>query len=257
MFGFLVVVLLLGQTVPVLGQSGNTDHVVINEVDINPPGDDSKLVSEWIELYNPTNQTVDLGGWSIGATTGLKTTYKVAEGTKLKSGGFITFAFGPLWFPDTSSLIQLKNKNATVVDQTHTLRDLENGLKSWQRIMNGLDTDSSADWAFRISNAGSSNGKTTSSTTSESLSVKVSTDKLIYIFGDLVKIGGEVSKRVTVPHQGYTAQQIHLTITGPEGFEKTFSLFPDRMNMFKTEMKTDKVLRIPEGDYKAVVEYGG
>lgn len=257
MFGFLVVVLLLGQTVPVLGQSTNTDHVVINEVDINPPGDDSKLISEWIELYNPTNQTVDLGGWSIGATTGLKTTYKVAEGTKLKSGGFVTFAYGPLWFPDTSSLIQLKNKNATVIDQTHTLRDLENGLKSWQRITDGLDTDSFADWAFRTSNVGSSNGKTTFATTGESLSVKVSTDKLIYIFGDLVKISGEVSKRVTMPHQGYTPQSIHLTITGPEGFEKSFSLFPDRMNMFKTEMKTDKVLRIPEGDYKAVVEYGG
>ncbi len=257
MFGFLVVILLLGQTLPVMGQSSNTvDHVVINEVDINPSGDDSKLVSEWIELYNPASQTVDLGGWSIGATTGLKTTYKIAEGTKLKSGGFITFAFGPLWFPDISSLIQLKNKNATIIDETPALRDTENGLKSWQRSIDGLDTDSSNDWTFRTSNAGSSNGKATSSSTSESLSVKISTDKLNYVFGDVVKISGEVSKRVNVSYQSYTGQPIYLTITGPDNFGKTLSLFPDRNNVFKTEMKTDKALKIPEGDYKVVVGYG-
>ena len=84
MFGFLVMILLLGQVSPVIGQSSKTaDHVVINEVDINPPGDDSKLISEWVELYNPTDQTVDLGGWLVGATSGTKTTYKIAEGTKL------------------------------------------------------------------------------------------------------------------------------------------------------------------------------
>lgn len=257
MFGFLVVILLLGQAFPVMGQSSNiADHVVINEVDINPLGDDSKIVSEWVELYNPTNQTIDLGGWSIGATTGLRTAYKVNEGTKLASGDFITFSHGPLWFPDTS-IIQLKNKNATVVDETPTLRDIDNNLKSWQRTIDGLDTDSSNDWAFRTSNAGSSNGKATSSTTGESLSIKISTDKLIYVFGDVVKISGDVSKIVAMPHQTYTGQSIHLTLTGPEDFKKTLSLFPDRMNMFKTEMKTDKVLKIPEGDYKAVVEYGG
>jgi len=258
MFGFLVVILLLVQAAPAMAQSSHsTDHIVINEVDINPPGDDSKLISEWVELYNPTNKTIDLGGWSIAATTGPKTTYKIAEGTKLKSGGFITYAHGPLWFPDLSSSVQLKNKNATVIDSTPILRDIENSLKSWQRITDGLDTDSSTDWIFRTSNAGSSNGKASSTTGTESLSVKISTDKVIYIFGDVIKISGQVSKKVTIPHRLYTPESIHLTITGPEDFEKTFSLFPDRMNMFKSEMKTDKVLRIPEGDYKAVVEYGG
>ena len=250
--------LLLGQVAPVMGQSNNTvDHVVINEIDINPPGDDSKRVFEWIELYNPTNATVDVGGWSIGATTGIKTTYKIAEGTKLKSGGFDIFAYGPLWFPDTSSVIQLKNKDGTIIDATPPLRDIEDGLKSWQRATDGLDTDSSTDWVFRTSNAGSSNGKSTFSTSSEFLSIRVSTDKTLYISGDIVKISGEVSKRVTLPDQKYTVQQIHLKIIGPENFKKSISLFPDRMNMFKTEMKTDTVLKVPQGNYKAIVEYAG
>ncbi len=258
MFGFLVMILLLGQVAPVMGQSSNTeDHVVINEIDLNPPGDDSKRVFEWIELYNPTNTTVDLGGWSIGATTGIKTTYKIAEGTKLKSGGFTIFAYGPLWFPDTSSVIQLKNKDGTIIDATPTLRDIENGLKSWQRAADGLDTNSSTDWLFRTSNAGSSNGKTGFTATNGFLSIKVSTDKTTYISGDVVKISGEVSKRVTLPDQKYIFQQIHLKITGPENFKKSISLFPDRLNMFKTEMKTDKVLNVPEGNYKVIAEYAG
>lgn len=257
MFGLLVIILLLGLVSPVMGQSSNTaDHVVINEVDINPPGDDSKLVSEWVELYNPTNSAVDIGGWSVGATTGTKASYKIAEGTQLKRGGFAIFAYGPLWFPDTSSLVQLKTENSTIVDATPILRDIENGLKSWQRNTDGLDTDSSTDWVFRTSNAGSSNGKLSVTAANDFLSIQLSTDKTVYAFGDVVKISGEVSKKVTLTNQ-YTTPQVHLTIQGPENFKKSFSLFPDRLNMFYTEMKTDQVLKVPGGDYKAVVEYGG
>jgi len=48
------------------------DYVVINEIDTNPPGDDSKTISEWVEIFNPTNEEVDIGGWQIASTTILK-----------------------------------------------------------------------------------------------------------------------------------------------------------------------------------------
>ena len=64
------VLLLAGILAPAYAAS--TDHVVINEVDINPPGDDSKSISEWVEIYNPTDSDVDLGGWNIASTTILK-----------------------------------------------------------------------------------------------------------------------------------------------------------------------------------------
>ncbi len=41
--------LIAGIIVPAYAQTGS-DNVVINEVDINPPGDDSKSISEWVEL---------------------------------------------------------------------------------------------------------------------------------------------------------------------------------------------------------------
>ena len=99
MFGFLAVMLLLIQVYPVLGQTSSiSDHVVINEIETNPPGDDSKLVAEWVELYNPTQNTVDTSGWTIGATTGIKSILKIPDGTKIPSGGFLVYTSGPYGF---------------------------------------------------------------------------------------------------------------------------------------------------------------
>ena len=50
------ILLFAGILAPAYAQTA--DNVVINEVDINPPGDDSASISEWIELYNPTDSDV-------------------------------------------------------------------------------------------------------------------------------------------------------------------------------------------------------
>ena len=66
------ILLFAGILVPAYAQT--SDNVVINEVDINPPGDDSASISEWVELYNPTASEIDIGGWQIASTTILKKT---------------------------------------------------------------------------------------------------------------------------------------------------------------------------------------
>ena len=63
--------LLVGIIAPAYAQT-SSDNVVINEVDINPLGDDSASVSEWVELYNPTDSEIDLSGWKIASTTVLQ-----------------------------------------------------------------------------------------------------------------------------------------------------------------------------------------
>ena len=63
---------------------------MINEVDLNPPGDDSKTISEWVELYNPTDSDVDISGWKIASTTVLKKTMTVSPGTTIKPGQYLT-----------------------------------------------------------------------------------------------------------------------------------------------------------------------
>jgi len=65
------IVLLVGIMVPAYAQT-NFDNVVINEVDTNPFGDDAATITEWVELYNPTDSDIDLGGWEIASTTILK-----------------------------------------------------------------------------------------------------------------------------------------------------------------------------------------
>src|SRR5437867_8345943 len=118
---FLVLVL-IGQSYTVMGQTASVaDHVVINEVETNASGDDSKLIIQWVELYNPTSSPITIGGWSIGATTGLRHYYTIPSDTIIQSQQLLVYPYGPLWFPYTGAIIQLKDSNATVVDETPPL----------------------------------------------------------------------------------------------------------------------------------------
>ena len=82
--------------------AASTDHVVINEVDINPPGDDSATISEWVELYNPTDSDIDMSGWSVASTTILKKTMTISSGTIIEPGQFLTYSYDTVWFTDVN-----------------------------------------------------------------------------------------------------------------------------------------------------------
>ena len=93
-----------------------TDHVVINEVDTNPFGDDSKLIAEWVELYNPTDFDVDLSGWEIASTTVMKKTFTIPESTIISSGQILTFTNEKIWFTDASESVELRNFDGDLID---------------------------------------------------------------------------------------------------------------------------------------------
>ena len=124
----LSVILIAGISAPAYAQT-ISDHVVINEVDTNPSGDDSQYVSEWVELYNPTDDDVDLSGWQIASTTVLKKTLTIPDGTIIDSGDFLTFVNEKLWFTDTAESIELKNTDGLVIDKTREIYDLDNDSK--------------------------------------------------------------------------------------------------------------------------------
>lgn len=88
------------------GAEDLANHVVINEVDTNPAGDDSKTISEWVELYNPTDETVDVGGWKIASTTVTKKTLTLPFGTMIKPGQFLVYSYQSMWFTDVSEKVQ-------------------------------------------------------------------------------------------------------------------------------------------------------
>lgn len=232
------------------------DHVVINEVDINPPGDDSTSISEWIELYNPTDSDVDLGGWSVASTTILKKTMIIPSGTVIKSGQFLTYSYQNVWFTDVNESVELRDENNLVIDKTPTITDLQNNFVSWQRLYDGFDSDDSADWKFVTSTAGSSNGKLIETQESESVSITVNSDKPSYLFGNVAVISGSVSEEVYAVKPFFKPEQIIVTITGPN-FNKILTMYPDLNLNYETTLSLHQVLGVNEGNYDVSVSYAG
>ena len=58
LFGLMAILLLGGTITPALSQS-SPDSIVINEVEINPTNG-----AEYVELYNPTSQPIDISDGS-------------------------------------------------------------------------------------------------------------------------------------------------------------------------------------------------
>ena len=244
----LSLVLIVGISAPAYAQT-ITDHVVINEVDTNPPGDDSKSISEWVELYNPTNDDVDLSGWSIASTTVLKKTLTIPDGTIISSGDFLIFVNEKVWFTDTAELIELRNSDDLLIDKTREVFDLENDSKSWQRTYDGF-----SDWEFSPSSAGSSNGKLIESVDLLSVVLTLSSDKTSYGFDDTAIIQGTVSEKIFVEKPYFQPEPILITISGPN-FDHSVSLYPDYNLNYETSLKLSQVLGVGEGTYDVSVTY--
>jgi beta-lactamase superfamily II metal-dependent hydrolase len=69
-------------------QSAAGTSVVFSEIFYDTPGDENK--EEWIELYNNTSETVDLGGWTIVDNNGTGWTYTFPAGTTIQAGTYLT-----------------------------------------------------------------------------------------------------------------------------------------------------------------------
>jgi len=239
------------------GQSADIANlVVINEVDINPPGDDSKSISEWVEIFNPTNEEVYIGGWKIASTTVLKKTLTIPVGTSIKPGQFLTYSYQSSWFTDVAEQIELRDETGTIIDETPIINDLNNDFSSWQRVYDGFDTNSSDDWTFEKSSAGSTNGKLVIEEVVKGVLVTVSTEKSIYIFGETATISGTVSKQVFVEKPSFGQATIDVIISGPN-YYNTLTIYPDLNLEFETSLKLQKVLGIYDGVYDVNVSYAG
>ena len=247
--------LLAGIIVPAYAQT-DSDNVVINEVDINPLGNDASSVSEWVELYNPTDSDIDIGNWKIASTTVLKKTMTIPTGTILEPGKFLTYSYQTVWFTDSNESVELRDENGIVIDKTPALTDIQNDFTSWQRIYDGYDMNSFDDWKFVTSTAGSSNGKLIETQESEEIIVTVSSEKPSYLFGDVAVIQGSVSKKVFIIQPFFQPELITMTITGPS-FYKTITLFPDLDLNYETTLSLHQVLGINEGIYDVSVNYAG
>jgi uncharacterized repeat protein (TIGR01451 family) len=131
-------------------------HIVINEMDQNPAGTDSK--KEWIELYNPSSESIDIGRWRLSNSYSAKTV-SIPEGTVIQPGGYqlLNWTNGTL-INSAPVSISLLDASGRVVDRTIAAKDSKNNKLCWARYANGKDLDRDDDWVFQESTPGSSNG---------------------------------------------------------------------------------------------------
>ena len=268
LFGVMTIMLLSGTITPAISQSASESQIVINEIEINPKGSDagigtsgsgisSKSVEgtsgsqEYVELYNPTNNEVDLSGWSLTPTATWKS-YQIPDNTFISPKSFLAFTHVNFWFKDFGDSVSLYDNSGNLIDETPLLVDKNDDSSSWQRLTDGLDTDSSSDWELVRMTPKSSNGSITE-TQETTFSFFATIDNNAYTFGDTVNISGTLSD--TLLTKNSTPEIIKIKIQGPS-YYKNLALFPDRDLNFSTSLKLQQALGFKEGNYSVIVSYG-
>lgn len=72
------------------GSSSPQINVVFSEIYYDTPGTETN--EEWIELYNNSTVSVNLGGWTITDNNGTGSTYTIPSGTTIAAGAHLTIA---------------------------------------------------------------------------------------------------------------------------------------------------------------------
>ena len=128
--------------------SGQPGHVVINEVEHNPPGNDAG--NEWVELYNPTGSEVSLGGWTLSTTAGKPTVLTLSG--MIPPGGYLIVVYGAQWLENSNERVVLEDSGGTGIDSTPIQSDADDDGRCWGRYPNGEST-----WSFRQNTKGAPN----------------------------------------------------------------------------------------------------
>jgi len=135
--------------------AGPAASVVINEMELNPPEGEV----DWIEIYNPDNQSVDISSWTAEITDGSWTGRfeAVAPGTILLPGGFYVFNGQETWDHDDGGYAVLYSASGEILDRTANRNDgLDNDF-TFGRHPDGYDTNTDGDWGLGSATKGVSN----------------------------------------------------------------------------------------------------
>lgn len=168
-----------------------TGHVVVNEVyyDVGA-AKGAENTNEWVELYNPTDGSIDISGWSICDNTSCSV---IPASTPVPNHGFAiitpnasTWGFWTVpaeaiqivlgtsignGLNNTNDRVILRDTGLTTVDQMSygtdtTVFDLPYVREGWSlaRLLKGFDDDSASNfWANKSPNPGTNPDKTDSS----------------------------------------------------------------------------------------------
>ncbi len=255
-FGIFALILLGGFSHFASAQTyDEADHVVINEVEINPGGVNFVPGSEWVELYNPTDEEQFIGSWQIASTTVLQKKLTLPLGTTIKPGQHLLFPGPQAWFTNVGERIELRSLDGTVIDGTPAISDTAGDSDTWQLKFDGIISTSIDNWKFVKSTAAFTNGKQIIQVEEESVGITVTADKEHYNFFDTAIISGSVSKQVYTKVPSYFEQKtVEMIISGPS-YYNVVTLYPDVNLNFATTLKLQSALGHNEGPYNVSITY--
>jgi hypothetical protein len=112
-------------------------HLVINEIEINPPGMDTD--HEWVELLNLTDEPIDLLGWLISYSYRDEGFLPMTdESLVIPAGGRYVFVYPGLRLRNGEAhAFQLLDPEGTIVDETAPFSDESDDDRTWQRFPDG------------------------------------------------------------------------------------------------------------------------
>ncbi|NYT02616.1 MAG: lamin tail domain-containing protein [Methanosarcinales archaeon] len=130
--------------------------VVINEVELNPPGDENLRKStfvEWVELYNNETEAAFIGNWTLTAQPG-NLTLAIPPGAAIPPLDHYLLTGSGGWLSDGNQTLILRRADGSEADRTPPLTDTRDDDLSWRRYPDGRDTDSASDWQLMYSSQG-------------------------------------------------------------------------------------------------------
>ena len=228
-------------------------EVVINEVETNPPGNDVDGPIEWVELYNSGDSEAYVGGWQISPAASPGNALVLPPGSFIGAGQFATYTHQPLWFENRGDSVELRDQAGGLVDATPLVVDVANDPKTWQRVRDGLDTDTASDWRPGQPTWGASNSLPGPILRSDPVTVSISAGGP-YEPGDPVVITGFVSEQVMSGPRS-EAEPVVLAISGPTASETL--RYPDAGLGFSLQLQAGGVVGLQPGSYTATARYAG
>ena len=132
-------------------------HLLINEIEINPPGLDSG--NEWVELLNATDAPIDLLGWQISYSYREEGYLSLAETSSIvPPGGRVIFVYPGLRLRNAEPhVFRLLDPDGVIVEETAPFKDEGDDDKTWQRFPDGGDPWFPDLWLFQENSRNESN----------------------------------------------------------------------------------------------------
>ena len=186
--------------------------VVINEVELNPKGQDAG--NEWIGIYNPTGADIDIGNFKVLMTTSSSTiTIPMPTGATVAAGGFYILEVRYQLLAN-AGMLTLVDSAGQAVDRTPSLVDRSDDSRTWQRIPDG-----GSQWKFVEGSKGKPNdpstyrGKSSGSESNQSQSTNTNglcAGSAMCIQGTVVRVS---DANVVYVQQGNEKYQVTLSLT--------------------------------------------